>query len=72
MSNDRQVVGELFADLVRKTAEAGIPEDVVGRLLLGEVVALWREKRSIDDIRSELTFIGDNLDPDTDYAFMRP
>jgi hypothetical protein len=45
---------------------------VVGRILLDEVVTLWRAERSLEDIAAELRYAIDNLDPDAEYAFMRP
>ncbi|MFZ5733663.1 MAG: hypothetical protein ACOY4O_13070 [Pseudomonadota bacterium] len=41
-------------------------------MLLGLVVAKYLESRSVPDVQSELRFIADNCDPDTDHAFMRP
>lgn len=49
-----------------------IPEELVGRSLLNEVIAIYRQSRSYDDIASELHFVADNFDPDTDFEFMRP
>ena len=46
--------------------------DVVGRAMLGQVIALWRQARSLDDIRSELESTAENLDPDQEHVFMRP
>jgi hypothetical protein len=40
--------------------------------MLGLVVAQYLEKRSVDDVRSELMFVADNCGPDTDFIFMRP
>jgi len=50
----------------------GIPADVVGRAMLGQVVRHWLSERTVEDVRSELSFAMDNLDPDQDYSFMRP
>ena len=43
-----------------------------GRALLGMAIALFRQTRSTEDIRRELEATLENLDPDEDYAFMRP
>jgi len=51
---------------------AGEDVDATARALLNLVVAKFLEYRSVKDVRSELTFIADNCDPDTDFEFMRP
>lgn len=58
--------------LLAEADAAGLSHDVVGRMLINQVIELYRQTRSIDDIASELTFLADNLDPDEEYAFMRP
>lgn len=58
--------------MVAEAAEKDIPADLVGRSLLNEVIEIYRQSRSYDDIASELHFVADNLDPDTDFEFMRP
>lgn len=50
----------------------GLDPDVVCRSILGMVVTNYLERRSIADVQSELRFVADNCDPDTDYIFMRP
>ncbi len=57
-----------FEDARRE--EAGI--EIVGRHLIDAVVAEFLKTRSVDDVRRELLFIADNIDPDADYIFMRP
>jgi len=39
---------------------------------LSLVVSKYLEKRSVEDVRSELNFVADNCDPETDFIFMRP
>ena len=39
---------------------------------LNLVIAKYREFRPLEDIRSELAFVAENCDPDTDFVFMRP
>jgi hypothetical protein len=62
------------AHLTAAAHEAGpnVSLDVVGRAMLGEIVAVWREQRTLADIKDELVATSDNLDPDEEYAFMRP
>ena len=53
-------------------AEAGADHDGVCRALLSLVVAKYLESRPVADVQSELRFVADNCDPDTDFMFMRP
>ncbi|MBI3700660.1 MAG: hypothetical protein HY242_09500 [Afipia sp.] len=46
--------------------------DAMCRALLGAVVSKYLETRSVFDVQSELSFIAENCDPETDHAFMRP
>lgn len=55
-----------------KEAGRNVSSDLLGRAMLGEVVAMWRRDRSLDDIKTELEYTADNIDPDEEYAFMRP
>ena len=51
---------------------AGVGDDGVCRALLGLVVAKYLEGRKVSNVQSELRFVADNCDPETDFAFMRP
>jgi len=59
------------ASLAEAAAE-GHPADTVGRAFLSMAIDIYRRERSLDDIRRELEFAMENLDPDEDYNFMRP
>lgn len=72
MSEDRETVRRHFANLLEEARGLGTPDDVIGRLVLNEVIELWRQQRGIEDIAGQLKFIADNLDPDLEYEFMRP
>ena len=72
MGTDRELVQRHVEALIEAAAAAGVPADVAARLLLQEVVEIWKRDRPLDDISSELKFVADNLDPDTDFEFMRP
>jgi hypothetical protein len=50
----------------------GVDPDALCRSLLGLIVSTYLETRSVADVQSELRFVADNCDPDTDFAFMRP
>ncbi len=61
-----------FSAALAEAEAAGLGHDSVCRALLGLVVSKYLEGRSVSDVQSELRFIADNCDPDTDFAFMRP
>ncbi len=66
-------IAKLHFDAAIAAAEsAGADADGVCRALLGLVVAKYLERRSVSDVQSELRFVAENCDPDTDFAFMRP
>ncbi len=69
---DRKLVNAHLETLLADAAANGIPEDLLGRLLVSAAIGIWRNSRSVEDIAEELRFTIDNLDPDTDYPFMRP
>ncbi len=72
MRSDREVVGQHVKALLAEAAAQKIPRDVVGRLLVQEAIEIWKAERSLSDIESELKFVVESLDPDTDFEFMRP
>lgn len=72
MSDDRALVRKHFDALLAEAEARGVPADVVGRLLLEEVTALWLKRRAWRDVASELEFHAKGLDPDADFEFMRP
>jgi hypothetical protein len=61
-----------FDVAIERADAAGVARDVLCRALLGLVVTEYLAARSIADVQSELRFVADNCDPDTDFAFMRP
>ncbi|MGY3483515.1 hypothetical protein ACVW1C_001398 [Bradyrhizobium sp. USDA 4011] len=61
-----------FSAALAEAEAAGVGHDSLCRSLLGLVVSKYLEDRSVSDVQSELRFIADNCDPDTDFAFMRP
>ena len=66
--------------IVKKHLDAAIAEagrqghqpETVARTMLSFVLAVYREDCEIADIREELQYIIENLDPDEPYEFMRP
>lgn len=69
---DRDIIRRHFNALLEEASGAGMRNEVVGRMLLDEIIALWLQERPAKDIETELRYALDNLDPDQDYAFMRP
>ena len=61
-----------FSAAIAESEAADLGHDSVCRTLLGLVVSRYLESRSVADVQSELRFLADNCDPDTDFAFMRP
>lgn len=72
MTPDHALVQRHVQALISEAEAAGVPPDVVGRIALQEIVALWRRSRSWQDVAAELTFTAQSLDPDADFEFMRP
>jgi hypothetical protein len=61
-----------FAAAISNAEAAGVDHDSVCRSLLGLVVSKYLENRAVSDVQSELRFVAENCDPDTDFMFMRP
>ena len=61
-----------FTAALANAKTEGVDTDALCRSLLGLVVSTYLETRSVADVQSELRFIADNCDPDSDFAFMRP
>jgi hypothetical protein len=59
-----QAIGEAVA--------AGYDAESTCRYMLNLVVEKYLETRSAADVRSELQFVTEHFDPDTDFMFMRP
>jgi hypothetical protein len=61
-----------FTAAIADAEAAGVNSDSVCRSLLGLVVSKYLESRAVSDVQSELRFVAENCDPDTDFTFMRP
>ena len=70
--SDRDIIRRHFAALLEEASGAGMRGEVVGRMLLDEIIALWLRERPVKDIETELRYTLDNLDPDQEHTFMRP
>ena len=67
-----QIARRHFDAARAEAATAGQDAEAVARGFLSLAVAAFLETRSVADVRSELLTAADNVDPDTDYMFMRP
>ena len=67
-----EIANRHFNAAMEEARTAGENSDGVCRAMLNLVVAKYLETRSVADVQSELHFLADNCDPDTDFAFMRP
>lgn len=67
-----QIARKHFDSAITEAIASGFDPDVLARYILGCVVSKYLESRSVNDVRSELEFLADHCDPDTDYVFMRP
>ena len=61
-----------FSATLTEAEGAGLEADSVCRALLSLVVAKYLEGREVSDVQSELRFVAENCDPETDFMFMRP
>ena len=57
---------------IAEAEKAGFDADSTARYMLGWVVSKYLEYRPLADVRSELQFVADNCDPESDFVFMRP
>jgi hypothetical protein len=72
MTSARDIVSPHIDALLEEARAHQIPGDALGRVLFEQVLRIWREERSLEDIRAELETAIDHLDPDEDFGFMRP
>lgn len=68
----REVAQRHFTAALTEAETEGLGIDSVCRSLLGLVVSQYLAARGVDDVQSELRFVAENCDPDTDFMFMRP
>lgn len=67
-----QIARRHFTAALAESAAAGQDRDAVARAFISAALAFFLETRTLGDVRAELLGLADNLDPDADYAFMRP
>lgn len=72
MASISSIVKKHVDAAVAEAGETGYSAEDTARSMLSFVMAIYRENREIPEIAEELRYIIDNLDPDEQYAFMRP
>jgi hypothetical protein len=66
-------IAQLHSDqALAEAMAAGYDTDATARYMLGSIIQRFLGYRSVRDVQSELHFVAENCDPDTDYMFMRP
>ena len=61
-----------FAAAIATAKSEGQDLDAVARNMLSLAISSMLERRRVADVRAELLAAAENVDPDTDYMFMRP
>jgi hypothetical protein len=61
-----------FDAAIKDADNTGQDRDGLCRALLSLIVLDYLTRREVADVQSELRFVADNCDPDTDFMFMRP
>jgi hypothetical protein len=67
-----KVVKQHLDAAIAEAGEQGHPPETVARTMLSFIIEVYREHRDLADIREELQYAIDNLDPNETYEFMRP
>ncbi|WP_373186311.1 hypothetical protein [Halopseudomonas sp.] len=67
-----KLAGQIINDSIEQAQQAGYGEQELARALMTEVLNVYKRERTMTDIAHELNFLAENIDEDTDYAFMRP
>ena len=61
-----------FSAAIEQAQAENVDVDTLCRAILNLVVSQYLQMRPVADVQSELHFIAENCDPDTDFNFMRP
>lgn len=72
MTSPSEIAKRHFRAALEEAKVGGIDDDVIARHCLALVVTTFLKGRSSDDVRRELIAASENVDPDTDNAFIRP
>jgi hypothetical protein len=72
MSRINELVDRHVGAMLAEAQAESLSTDVLGRTLLARVIGIYAMTRSWDDIAAELQFAAENVDPDTEFHFIRP
>ncbi|MEQ9519067.1 MAG: hypothetical protein RLN89_06465 [Parvibaculum sp.] len=72
MASARQIATKHIEAALAEAAAERLPAESIARIMFEKALHIYKETRSIEDIAAELNSAAENLDPDTDYMFMRP
>ncbi len=72
MTTPTRIARAHFAAAMAEASDSGQGKDAVARAFMALVLETHLRSRPIEDVRKELINMAENLDPDTDYIFMRP
>jgi len=72
MTSPTKIAKTHYVAAMTEADQAGQGADAVARAFMNLVLESYMKARSVDDVRRELQNLAENLDPDTDYVFMRP
>ena len=72
MAGPSTIVKKHYEAAMAEAADIGIPADTMARTTLSFVMMTLREHNTTAQIRDELVYVIDNLDPNEEYVFMRP
>jgi hypothetical protein len=73
MASAHEIARRHLQAALEEAAASSVPDDAVARAFLISAVEVFRASRSVEDIRAELEFVTENLEPDDEFfPFMRP
>jgi len=61
-----------FAAALAEAMASDSGAESLGRHMIDAVITHFLKTRSVDDVKRELQFMVDTVDPETDFMFMRP
>jgi hypothetical protein len=70
--NASQIAKRHFEAAIAEGKTQSVSADTLARAMLSHAIATFLTSRTPNDVRQELLSAAENVDPDTDYAFMRP
>lgn len=72
MTSPTKIARAHYAAAMAEAAGAGQGEEAMARAFINLALETYMSARDVGDVARELQNLAENLDPDTDYTFMRP